>query len=63
MKVSALVLAGLTLLGGSATAQDIGFEEGQFLPDFELPTIDGERTTRLSELRGKRVLLIQFASW
>ena len=32
-------------------------------PDVRLPTIDGERTLALSELRGKKVLLIEFASW
>ena len=63
MKIPALVLATLALCAAPAPAQEIGFGEGQFLPDFELPTIDGERTIRLSELRGKRVLLIQFASW
>jgi len=53
------------LLVGSASAQQgkIGWEDGQFVPDLELPTIDGERTVRLSEFRGQRVLLIQFASW
>ena len=49
----------------TAAAQRGGdvFRQGQPLPDLELPTIDGTRTIRLSELRGERVLLIQFASW
>jgi len=63
MQIHALALVALTLLAGPAASQEIGFEDGQFLPDLELPTIDGERTIMLSELRGKRVLLIQFASW
>ena len=41
----------------------IGVEVGEVFPDIELPTIDGKSTVRLSELRGKRVLLIEFASW
>ena len=35
---------------------------GKPVPDLELPTIDGGRLA-LSSLRGKRVLLIEFASW
>ena len=40
-----------------------GRRVGQVFPDIELPTIDGSKTVRLSELRGQRVLLIEFASW
>ncbi len=36
---------------------------GKLHPDLRLPTIDGKRTIRLSDLRGKKVMLIQFASW
>lgn len=57
----AMVLLGLAV--ASAEAQDIGKSQGQVFPDFELPTIDGEQTIRLSGLRGKHVLLIEFASW
>ena len=42
---------------------EVGKQVGQFYPDFELPTIDGASTIRLSELRGKKLLLIEFASW
>ena len=50
----------------SASAQEAGeygFQLGQRIPALELPTLDGSSTVRLSELRGKRLLLIQFASW
>lgn len=40
-----------------------GFEVGQRLPELVLPTIDGERAISLADLRGRRLLLIQFASW
>ena len=46
-----------------APVQELGKSPGSLYPDVELPTIDRERTLRLSELRGKRVLLIEFASW
>ena len=35
---------------------------GSFLPDFAFPTIEG-KTARLSDFRGKKVVLIHFASW
>lgn len=36
---------------------------GDRIPDLELPRIDGTRSMRLSELRGTKLLLIEFASW
>lgn len=39
------------------------FVEGRPAPALELPTVDGRATIRLDELRGSRVILLQFASW
>ena len=36
---------------------------GSRIPDVELPRVDGEGLVRLSDYEGKRLLLIQFASW
>jgi hypothetical protein len=36
---------------------------GQRHPDFTLPDIVTGKPTALSDFRGKKVLLIQFASW
>lgn len=36
---------------------------GEPFPDLVFPTVDGQQTVRLSDHRGKRVLLIEFASW
>ena len=36
---------------------------GQPLPDRRLPTVERDRTLALSQFRGKKVLLIEFASW
>lgn len=36
---------------------------GQRVPDLALPLVDGSGTFDLASLRGKRALLIQFASW
>jgi len=37
--------------------------EGKFAPDFELPAADGKGKIKLSDLRGKIVLLNFFAHW
>ena len=54
---------------------ETGFAEGNFIPDVELPLINGAGTLRLSDYRsapavgdepeipGKKLLLIHFASW
>lgn len=36
---------------------------GQPHPDFVLPRIDNGKPTSLSQFRGKKVLLVHFASW
>ena len=41
---------------------DIGMKVGDYFPDFRLPTLDGEIVS-LSSFRGRKILLIQFASW
>lgn len=47
---------------GPADGPVIGTRPGQMYPDFYLPTLDGGYG-RLSDLRGRKVLLIHFASW
>lgn len=44
------------------TAAKVGFKIGESTPDFELRSLDG-RTARLSNLRGKPVLLNFWATW
>ncbi len=41
---------------------EVGLEEGNRAPDFELETLDGERI-KLSDLQGKPVFLNFFTSW
>lgn len=36
---------------------------GAVHPDFELPSIDDQSPIKLSDFRGKRILLFHFASW
>ena len=59
MKLATILLC---VLGGGAFAQDVGFGKGQVHPDFVLPKLDGTMG-RLSDYRGKTVVLINFASW
>jgi peroxiredoxin len=54
-----------TLLGSfsRASAEPYAPKVGQRHPDFTLPTIGDRAPVSLSNFRGKKVLLIQFASW
>ncbi|QDV32549.1 peroxiredoxin family protein [Tautonia plasticadhaerens] len=51
------------VLGTSTSARADDVRVGRRHPDFTLPRIDGRSPVSLSDLRGKKVLLIQFASW
>jgi hypothetical protein len=37
--------------------------KGDVAPDFELPSLDGERTVRLAELRAERPVALVFGSY
>ena len=45
-----------------ADPPEIGMSEGQMHPDFYLPLVGGGHA-RLSDYRGKKVMLFHFASW
>ena len=57
----ALTLA--TVLASAARADGYNPKVGQRHPDFTLPDIQTGKPVSLSDYRGKKVLLIQFASW
>ncbi len=62
----ALTLASCGLMLGSAfhaSAASYAPKVGERHPDFTLPTIGDRTPVSLSNFRGKKVLLIQFASW
>ena len=66
MRTLACALATCGMVLGSspgASAQPYAPKVGQRHPDFTLPRIDDRAPVSLSDFRGKRVLLIQFASW
>ena len=56
-------LAALLGATGAAPAQGTSPAVGEPYPDFTLPRIDTREPVSLSSLRGRKVLLIQFASW
>ena len=58
-----MLIATAALLASLPLSQQVGRNVGDFFPDVELPTITRDETIRLSELRGERLLLIEFASW
>jgi hypothetical protein len=58
----ALATCGLAL-GTVAVAEPYAPKVGQKHPDFTLPRIDNRAPVSLSDFLGKKVLLIQFASW
>lgn len=62
--VGAMLAAGFIICGpaGAVDPPAIGIEEGQMYPDFMLPTVDGD-VARLSDYRGKKIILFHFASW
>ena len=47
----------------AASADEYAPVVGEPHPPLELPTVEHDRTVRLSDYRGKKVLLIHFASW
>ena len=60
----ALAACGMSLgLTWRASATSYAPKVGEKHPDFTLPRIDDGAPVSLSSLRGKKVLLIQFASW
>jgi hypothetical protein len=60
----ALVTCGM-ILGSTSrdSAASYAPKVGEKHPDFTLPTIGDRTPVSLSDFRGKKVLLIQFASW
>ena len=66
MRMLAIAAAACGMVLGSAPsaeAQGYAPKVGRRHPDFTLPRIDGRAPASLSDFRGKKVLLIQFASW
>jgi len=66
MRTSTLALAWVVAAVYTPSQLALGAEGptvGRRHPDFVLPRIDDGKPVSLSDFRGKKVLLIQFASW
>lgn len=55
-------IGGKTNLNTDSSQLKIGLEKGNLAPDFELQTLAGE-TYKLSDLRGKKVIVNFWATW
>ena len=62
MRAPLLTSLAAGVLAVHATAQS-PWQVGQPLPHVHLPTIDGDQEVDLSVFRGKKLLLLEFASW
>ncbi len=59
-----IMLVLLSLFASTACAQtEYPVAVGQIHPDFKLPSVTDGQPISLSDLRGKKVLLLHFASW
>lgn len=64
--LSASMLLGSLSVGGPPHGGDqsrFGTHVGELYPPIVLPSLDGKRPLSLSMFAGKKVLLVQFASW
>jgi peroxiredoxin len=63
MRTLAIASLGAALFTGTVTAATYSPRVGTRHPNFTLPRTDDRSSVSLSDFRGKKVLLIQFASW
>ncbi len=65
--LSALLLLGVSSAEGAANPgmnlPHVGTDLGELYPPIVLPSLDGKRTLALPQFAGKKLLLVQFASW
>ena len=63
--LSAILAMGVLSVTGELSRDPprVGRGVGDRHPPIVLPSLDGKRTLALSQFAGKKVLLIQFASW
>ncbi|MHC4566948.1 MAG: peroxiredoxin family protein [Planctomycetota bacterium] len=63
LNLLALACGCVCALAGSAGAAGYSPRVGEAHPDFVLPSIADGEPVSLSQFRGKKVLLVHFASW
>jgi hypothetical protein len=63
LKIFTCLMAGLLLTSTAQAQSRYPVAVGQVHPDFRLPSVVDGSPISLSEFRGRKVLLIHFASW
>lgn len=70
MKIALVALTLIAFAGEEMTAQSrgldlgsLGFEAGKAYPDIVLPRLEDGKPGSISEFRGKKVIVLHFASW
>ena len=61
LKQSCVVLILMLVVPAGLAGQNLKL--GEPAPDFTVPSLDGKRMIRLSDFRGRRVLVFTWASW
>ena len=51
------------LLSVASAQENFAPKDGEVFPEMSFPTLAGEGFASLADFRGKKVLLMQFASW
>ena len=63
MSVLTLLLLGALIVTSASPGSAPKIKVGEPAPDFTVPSLDGKTTYRLSDFRGHRVLVFNWASW
>jgi len=58
-----VVLLSLFLMHARVRAEGPSLREGEVFPDLRLPAIAGGESRAISSFRGKKLLLLVYASW
>lgn len=53
----------LALSATGHAAVDVGLKDGQLFPDLALPSLETGKLERISKYRGRKTLLLVYASW
>jgi hypothetical protein len=61
--LSPLLLGAALIVMNASPARAQRIQVGEPAPDFTVPSLDGKTTYRLSDFRGHRVLVFNWASW
>jgi hypothetical protein len=62
-KLMYFILGAMLMAAGRSVGWAQKIKVGEPAPDFTVPSLDGKTTYRLSDFRGHRVLIFNWASW